>query len=963
MSVAIERCTKNDIDRECTVMKRILAFCAIAGLVVLIGCSADDRSPSPVPTPVGDTWAVTVAASPQTQTAGYAVLITANVTRNGSPAPNGTEVELLASGDFSCSEADDPPCTVCAGFGSSTYVNAATVVTTDGSASTSFFAEECIGATTYVIRARVYAATAQTQITFTPAAENDALQVYLPLVPDEGTRFGNEQVVLYGKGLYPPLEVYFAVEGEEYEAHTVSVADDFSSATILTPEITNITHDGEELATEYLANIRVVRGVGTNDEQNATYTEAFTFVKHDEYFPENLQIYLPLSPDEGDRYGGEEVVISGKAIIAPVEVFFMANTTEYQAETLEVVPSVPASATGTVRILTPPMYDIINGEDADMMTRAWPADVRIKVGVNTHGPNEQEVTEEAAFLFTPAQQDLPPEIYLVVPGAGDPRGGEMVTVLGRNFDANPDHPNPVRVEFIAPDRTLEGIDPAVSPDGHQIEVMTPQYSATPLEQNVVTDVRVTNLYAAAGTEDADTKEDAFVFLAENPTPEITSIAPTSGPIDGGTVVTIFGHGFDEPVQVRFWISASTFLEAMLIEVNDDTGLEDNDTIICVTPDASQQGLEPPSAVNVEVCNVLSGNCGELEGGFLYGDALFISGNSPSEGPPGTEVIIYGAGFEDPLQVELMGIDLEEQAVSGTEIVVRIPDSAAVTCEGEGGAFTVRLIERPQVEGVGFVTGGSFTLRADTPVVSDVDPAIVTVTMGGFGVTPSTATIHGQLFCEEPVVSFNDYMLPMGDILWVDANTIDILNVPAPADFSLPDAFFDTAFCTTDLGEPGERFIPTAVDVTVECGACSGTLAGGITYEPEDTTCHAAAPAVLVTLPADGGDLAFTFSLAGGGPVSQDVTISNGPSAGLFLNATLTLQGANAGMWSVTSAGTYPVAPGASTTATLEFNGTVVGIYTAQLVVAGTSTDPTGTANYGASTPATSTINLTGNINP
>ena len=110
-------------------------------------------------------------------------------------------------------------------------------------------------------------------------------------------------------------------------------------------------------------------------------------------------------------------------------------------------------------------------------------------------------------------------------------------------------------------------------------------------------------------------------------------------------MTIFGHGFQVPAQVTFG-----GLEAIGVEVNDDQTLADQDTIVCVTPDYSQQGASHPVAVDVIVRNVLSGKV-SAAGTYTYGDNLYISDNTPVEGWPGTNVIIYGSGFEDPLTVD------------------------------------------------------------------------------------------------------------------------------------------------------------------------------------------------------------------------------------------------------------------------------------------------------------------------
>jgi hypothetical protein len=114
-------------------------------------------------------------------------------------------------------------------------------------------------------------------------------------------------------------------------------------------------------------------------------------------------------------------------------------------------------------------------------------------------------------------------------------------------------------------------------------------------------------------------------------------------------------------------------------VIDDQTPADNDVITCLSPDYSHQGGVPPVTVDVTVTNMTSGRTSNARQ-FIYGETLFISGNSPTEGRLGDQVVIYGAGFEDPLQVFFGADELDVQSVSGTEILVRPDDLCA--CETE-----------------------------------------------------------------------------------------------------------------------------------------------------------------------------------------------------------------------------------------------------------------------------------------
>jgi len=65
-----------------------------------------------------------------------------------------------------------------------------------------------------------------------------------------------------------------------------------------------------------------------------------------------LQLY-GIEPRRGSYAGGEQAVISGKGILAPVEVYFDLNGVAYEAIVAGVSESIPASADGSITVVTP----------------------------------------------------------------------------------------------------------------------------------------------------------------------------------------------------------------------------------------------------------------------------------------------------------------------------------------------------------------------------------------------------------------------------------------------------------------------------------------------------------------------------------------------------------------------------------------------------------------------------------
>jgi hypothetical protein len=352
---------------------------------------------------------------------------------------------------------------------------------------------------------------------------------------------------------------------------------------------------------------------------------------------------------------------------------------------------------------------------------------------------------------------------------------------------------------------------------------------------------------------------------------ISSISPAAGPLEGGTLVTIFGSGFQAPMQVFFGD-----LEAINVNVFNDTTPANQDRITCVAPDYSQQNDVPPVTVDVRVINMNSG-LSDSYSSFTYGDNLYISGNTPTEGGPGTLLVIYGSGFEDPLHVDLLCTDncgvefrLEVVSVSGTEIVARIPQSTPVTCQNIDVDIQVTLLDSNLV-----TIGGEFRYLGQQPRIFGVSPVIFEEGAGG-ALTPDEMTIDGQFFNGQDrlTVKLGNYTVPSGNIEVTGSNRINVQNMPDSTDIITA---FDQAACVTGAGETGLRNTSTPVDITVTNlpGNCSDFEVAAFVIEPNDTACSVIAlPDINVTFNGTFPDTDFgSFS-------SQSLIIANEGNAAL-----------------------------------------------------------------------------------
>jgi hypothetical protein len=631
-------------------------------------------------------------------------------------------------------------------------------------------------------------------------------------------------------------------------------------------------NNGQTLATALTSGGQA--SVGFNASENGAYTiqaRIRTITSQIQVVyrnPDNtggLQMWS-INPTSGSYAGGETVVLTGKGIESPVEVFFTVQGTQYQAIVDQVVPSVPIDAAGTVTIRTPE-------PTAADTTMTSPSDVRVAVRVGT--TDEESQSYPSVFTFISDSVIIgEPVIFGVEPFYGRSSGGELVTILGLNFAVDED--GELVKTFDDVYFTFQGQELLAQVErwsATQIEVITPRFSLLPLTDNQNAGVRLT-----LTDGNSISKDDVFVVKSDIAEPAITGLSPTAGPLDGGTIVTISGHGFELPIQVLFGTH-----EATDVQVYDDQSLADNDIITCTTPDISQTGNIPPYAVNVTVTNLQSGNSAVSGQLFTFGDILYVGQANPTEGQIGDPLTLFGAGFEDPLTVWFQNnIEFDVLSVTGTELGLRSPTSLPPTCADRTGSFRVVLNQSNQE-----ATGGTYTLLGSGPTITSVAPIFINEIGGGAGTDPSEIDIYGVRFADDVLVAINNFLIDTNNVTVVSSENIHVAGIPTPDDFGR-DGFFSRNDCITSTGLAGTQEAPTTVDVRVENLplGCQDTLTAALVYQPEFQTC-VEVPPQIATNPANGESLSFPDTTVGNCSAALTVNIRNsGPNPMTVIDASL-----------------------------------------------------------------------------
>jgi hypothetical protein len=214
-------------------------------------------------------------------------------------------------------------------------------------------------------------------------------------------------------------------------------------------------------------------------------------------------------------------------------------------------------------------WDLKVVDDSHLTVRtpqSSPGSVPISM-TNAHGAGR---SSEPAIMYT---YEFPlPELDSITPSSGSTAGGFGVSITGSGFSGATD------VRF----RGESGTDLTIIDDSH-LTIIAPPGSAGTVSLSVINP-------AWTGRS----LESATMFRYEVPVPKLTRISPSSGPIDGGTMVTLTGSGFDSARDVRFGGKPGTSLTVL-----DDRHL----TIITPT---SSPGSMPISITNAHGVGVSPG---------------------------------------------------------------------------------------------------------------------------------------------------------------------------------------------------------------------------------------------------------------------------------------------------------------------------------------------------------------------
>jgi hypothetical protein len=339
---------------------------------------------------------------------------------------------------------------------------------------------------------------------------------------------------------------------------------------------------------------------------------------------------------------------------------------------------------------------------------------------------------QVTFNPAPVPPGPPPSTAPTVTGAtpniGKPAGGDVVVISGTNFVS------PVRVLFdLGGGNVKEASVQSVT--STSITVLTPPIDLGTGQTAAASIIVITQ--AGSANELRATRAGAFTYQLAVLTPTIRFLSPTSGPIDGGTRISIFGDGFQSPVQVFFGAAQAQVISVLFgeIQVSSPTARD-------TAPNGSGAVTGP---VDVKVVNGLAGQtkAATLTGGFRYIAKVQVTALAPNEGPftGGTRFHIDGTGFEGPVSVTLAGVAAQIINVNSTEITGISSAAALTSCSDSPGPSIITNINNGDQ-----ATGPNWTYRIIKPTIINIASpvnlgAATNITVAG-AVGPSKITVGG-----------------------------------------------------------------------------------------------------------------------------------------------------------------------------------------------------------------------------
>lgn len=852
----------------------------LAGLAVLLsGCAGETPTAPGTPTPPGGvppgscTTLVSLTATTDNPFAGSGAIVRATVTRAGAPVADGGSVQFT------------------------------TTLGTFGENGLNTISKTTAGGVADVTVLSLNSGTAQVTAVYDCARTRKDLQfqgvpdtgpVITSFLPTNGSCAGGDTVTIQGVrlGNGTNVRVFFGgIEGSVTSSGNTQIK-------VLTPARTL----RNPLVPESVPVVVVVNGVSSS-----AAATLFTYACIGDAQKMSIS---SITPTAGSPAGGDLVQILGRNFgnnIATTQVTFCGRSAQIVGQQDQLI-----TVSTPTHILANPAVseacDVIVTRDIGLVSQQTATAPKPFIYSGTGG-NAACNTDPTFFISS------------ISPNNGGPDGGVLVTITGSGFGANPAL---LRVDFGGIPATIVG---AIS--NTTIVVSSPRRTLASPDVPETVDVTVTDLGSV--TQRCSRFASGFAYTAKALDPIIYSVSPRTGPNDASTRVSIFGTGFQFPMQV-FMTGAGC--AAQRVEgVVSDISLT---TIVFKTPVATNNPCLLNGLVDIVVLNPSTGKTASIPAAFKYYSCPTVGNASPSaaNGTVSTTVVISGANFEEPLTANFVisgrTVPLIVSSVSSNAIVVTMPPlfqllGGTPTCGDVTGAINLTFLTLTSPACAALSV--PFTYRIDPPVATTASPNNLNQDGSAFPGppgTPVTVTVVGSNFTNPMTVQL---VKDGGVVASTLINNATVAN-GTTLTFSAPavlNSSLNTQNCEFLGTISGVKYVPTSfgIRVTSASTGCHVDLPNVLVYNPLDPTCRAPLTITTGSLPDGTATVAYgpiTMAAAGGTGVGYTWSAAGLPGA-LVMSASGIISGtpAAAGTSTVTVTVTDSAANAKSAVYTLVVN--------------------------------------------
>jgi len=484
-----------------------------------------------------------------------------------------------------------------------------------------------------------------------------------------------------------------------------------------------------------VVDVVVTLGSGSAGATTITKLKAYTYVAIDP----NKRIFISsVSPTSGSPNGGEPVNVLGGNFgtsVATTRVTFCG------------LPATITSQTDSLIVVSTPKISGVppTGQACDVA-------VTTDLGL----VSQQSAVLPQSFVYRGGGTggcNTDPNFFLssLSPNTGSPDGGTIVNISGGGF---PSQAASVRVDFGGNPAQIASVSPT------QVSVSTPRRTLANPDVPETVDVTVTDLGSSAGR--CARLVGAFTYTRAALDPVIYSISPKVGPNDASTRVTIFGQGFQFPLQV-FMTGGGCGTQRIEGTILNPITLTN---VVFGTPRAiGPYSCLSNSLVDVEVLNPTTGKKASCPACFRYYGCPTVTGTSPSLIPydQTTLVTVSGNNFEEPIEATFQptsvtsgAVRVNVTSVAAGSVIIQMPPLNQILQTGNGQTNCLNVVGNLTLTSTGLTcvpVTTILTYRVDPPSITSASPTNLNQDGSLFPTlgAPATITVLGTNFTDPVTV--------------------------------------------------------------------------------------------------------------------------------------------------------------------------------------------------------------------